>query len=308
MTRLATGARRRLAAVAGRLYLSDNKSVSAGSLAVAEVNSYKVELFRAEKAIIERLGNWLSGKKMLDIGVGAGRTTASFAPLVASYVGVDYSPPMIAACESRLGHQFSNVSLLVGDARDLSAFDTASFDFVFFSFNGLDCVDHADRFKVLSEMRRVCRPDGRICFSAHNIYAAAQLFHLRPHDRSSSLALIRGVIWQFLLRVLNDSPAALAQRPYAIVRDGALKFRVTLYYIRPSVQLAQLAEAGFSDVEIFGHDGQRISPDDVDDSRDLSLHYLASPAGGGHEVSASDAASEAASGASDARRSVGARP
>jgi len=55
------------------------------------------------------------------------------------------------------------------DARDLSAFADESFDFVLFSYNGLDCVGHADRLQVLAEVHRVVRPGGVFMFSSHNM-------------------------------------------------------------------------------------------------------------------------------------------
>jgi len=45
----------------------------------------------AEKTILTLLQERLSTMKMLDLGVGAGRTTKYFAPLVGEYIGVDYS-------------------------------------------------------------------------------------------------------------------------------------------------------------------------------------------------------------------------
>ena len=39
-----------------------------------------------------------NGSRILDLGVGAGRTTASLADGAKSYVGIDYSPGMVEAC------------------------------------------------------------------------------------------------------------------------------------------------------------------------------------------------------------------
>lgn len=106
---------------------------------------------------------------MLDVGVGLGRTTPYFAPVVASYVGIDYSLPMVESCIARLGDRFSNVSLDVGDVRDLGRFAAGSFDFVLFSYNGLDSIGHDDRLIALAELRRVTDAAGYIFFSSHNL-------------------------------------------------------------------------------------------------------------------------------------------
>ncbi len=60
----------------------------------------KSELQPPEKTILEMMQDKLGNMKMLDIGVGAGRTTVHFAPLVQEYVGIDYSENMIKACKS----------------------------------------------------------------------------------------------------------------------------------------------------------------------------------------------------------------
>ena len=74
--------------------------------------------------------------KMLDIGVGGGRTTLHFAPLVKEYVGIDYSQNMIKACQER----FAQVSFQTADARSMGIFKDSTFDFILFSYNGIDYI------------------------------------------------------------------------------------------------------------------------------------------------------------------------
>ena len=61
----------------------------------------KMFLFKSEETVLELLKPTLQGMKMLDVGVGAGRTTIYFAPLVHKYVGIDYSAKMITACKNK---------------------------------------------------------------------------------------------------------------------------------------------------------------------------------------------------------------
>lgn len=271
---LAGGMRRNLTTITGLFRSPDNETIALSPATVAETRSM-TQLVAAEEAILGRLEAWLTGKRMLDVGVGSGRTTPYFAPLVTSYVGIDYSPPMIEACAAALGKRFGNVRLFVADARDLGRFETNSFDLVLFSFMGLDCIGHADRLKALSEFHRVCAPDGFFCFSAHNLCGIGQQFRFR---RDEQMSLARRLIFQAALRLLNERPQELVRKPYELVRDGALGFRIYLYYVRPSEQIAQLHSAGFSDVEIYGVDGRRITCDEADQAGDLSLYYLASHA------------------------------
>jgi len=53
--------------------------------------SEMLELQKPEKVILKHIKN----KRVLDIGIGAGRTTKFFYPLAKEYIGIDYSEGMI---------------------------------------------------------------------------------------------------------------------------------------------------------------------------------------------------------------------
>jgi SAM-dependent methyltransferase len=106
----------------------------------------------------------MADKPILDIGMGAGRTTPLLRTISEDYVAIDFSAAMVDLCKQR----FPDVRAELGDGRDLSAFDDSSFSLVVFSFCGIDAVDHVDRQKVLSEVYRVLRPGGVFLFSTHN--------------------------------------------------------------------------------------------------------------------------------------------
>ena len=114
------------------------------------------------------------GARVLDLGVGAGRTTAWLRARASSYVGLDYSPPMIETCRRRFPPTApdDDTSFVVGDASDLSAFADGSFDAVVFSFNGIDCL-HPDsaRQRCLREIHRVLADGGVAVISEHNPHA-----------------------------------------------------------------------------------------------------------------------------------------
>src|ERR1041385_7806991 len=59
------------------------------------------ELQKPEEVVLTMLKDRLKDMRMLDIGVGAGRTTFHFAPRVKEYIGIDYSQKMIEACKRR---------------------------------------------------------------------------------------------------------------------------------------------------------------------------------------------------------------
>jgi SAM-dependent methyltransferase len=105
------------------------------------------------------------GCRLLDLGVGTGRTTPALSSAAATYIGVDYAAAMIE--QARRLHP--KADLRVGDASDLSEFDDASFDVVVFSYNGLDYL-HPDglRARCLNEVRRVLPAGGHFLLTRHN--------------------------------------------------------------------------------------------------------------------------------------------
>lgn len=213
-----------------------------------------------EQRILEALRPQLASMSMLDIGVGTGRTTTYFAPLVRVYVGMDYAPSMVAECERRFGVEPGKREFRTADARDLRDFADDSFDFVLFSYNGIDYISHEERIRALAEIARVLRPGGTFVMSAHNLAALPALFSIRRGLSLHPLNTLRHLAFQFRLR--RAVPAALRRelqtRPWAVVNDGAHGFRVETYYLRPSEQVRQLSLA-FRDIEAYRlSGGERI--------------------------------------------------
>jgi ubiquinone/menaquinone biosynthesis C-methylase UbiE len=256
----------RLAKVSALVRGPDNLS-SYEEPALVERLSSRSELQPPEAAILEQLGAWLSGTRMLDLGVGGGRTTLHFAPVVASYVGVDYAQPMVDSCVVRLASRFPDALFALGDGRDLSSFGPEEFDFVLFSYNGLDSLDHDDRLRALRELHRVLSQKGVLCFSSHNTYALPELYAGERRRRVKSTAF-----W-----MLNGSRHRLVAEPHVMVRDGTGHYRMIQYYVRPSESLDQLDSAGFTVTDVFGLDGRRIEVAGIDRARDAWLYYVASP-------------------------------
>jgi ubiquinone/menaquinone biosynthesis C-methylase UbiE len=118
----------------------------------------------AEAFILNGIHQDISGKKLLDIGVGAGRTIRPLLAISDDYSGLDYSEAMVKACQER----FPSVALRQGDARDLSCYPDNEMGLVFFSFNGLDYMGHADRLNTLKGIYRILAPGGYLLFSSHN--------------------------------------------------------------------------------------------------------------------------------------------
>jgi len=204
-----------------------------------------------EETILRLMLPNLPSARMLDLGVGGGRTTLHFAKWAREYVGADYSESMIRECRRRFSTYPDHISFAVCDARSMEMFANGSFDFILFSFNGIDYVDHADRLKILKEIRRVGKPGGWFCFSSHNLNSCGQLFELRRMVSLNPGFAVR-TAKRLLLRFLNWRlrTATIMRSPYIVINDGAHGRQLRTYYIRPEEQLAQLSE-DFTDVQVF---------------------------------------------------------
>lgn len=214
------------------------------------------ELQKPERTILNLLSDQLPAMRMLDIGVGAGRTTQHFSSLVAEYVAVDYAENMIKACEQRFVQAKPHVSFRVCDVRSMAHFPDSHFDFVLFSYNGIDSISHEDRLLAFKEIRRVCKTGGLFGFSSHNLQSIDQLLAVQPGDLLRTV--YRRWIRNPLLILLNDKFRHLKQRPFAVLKDGTHRFKLNIYYVKPSEQLNQIASSGFKNPRIFQLNGEEI--------------------------------------------------
>jgi ubiquinone/menaquinone biosynthesis C-methylase UbiE len=266
---------------------------------VAEYASFDFVLW-PEQRILDELRPRLATSTILDVGVGAGRTTLQLAPLVEGYVGIDTSEKMIKVCEERFGSDVDGgPRFSVADVRDLEGFEDETFDFVLFSFNGIDTVgDDADRASALGEIHRVTRSGGMFCFSSHNLtFARAgfsptrsvlRLLATRPavalrHPHEVSRVARAARAWGRLNRdrssvargrglVVEERPRHEFTKEFYATDDV---IRVEKYYIHPDEQRRELASAGFGAIRLFGPDGEEATETPV---RRLSnvwwLYYL----------------------------------
>ncbi|MEL6439859.1 MAG: class I SAM-dependent methyltransferase [Cyanobacteria bacterium J06621_8] len=255
---------------------SQNQSLYRSS-AIVNYYQYLTQLQPAEKTILEKLQPQLSEFKMLDIGVGGGKTTTHYAPLVKEYYGIDYSPEMIAACQAKFSSTLPQDNFQVLDARDLSQFADNSFDFILFSFNGIDSVKNSDRQKIFSEVARIGKPDAYFAFSTHNLYAMIRAFRLQTHLRWNPITTYINLFVWVVLRFTNLSKTIkkLKNSDFCIVRDESHDFRLQNFYIKPEVQLEQLA-AYFQDIELYSwKSGNKIeSMEDAAIDSNFWLYYL----------------------------------
>ena len=196
-----------------------------------------------EQTLLDELGGGLNGIDMLDLGVGAGRTAWSFAPRVKSYLGLDYARAMIERCKQDLpAYEF-----IVGDASKLDFAADNSYDFVLFSYNGIDHLELPDRQRALLEMRRVLRPGGLMAFSSRDANflpssSTASAFRLRGSPRATA----RSLKWAMMFNFLNPTLRFRLPFDVGMVKDGLHSFRSSgICYIRPDLQVEALSQLGW---------------------------------------------------------------
>jgi len=134
----------------------------------------------------QRLPTSIVGPKALEVGVGTGKNLPYY-PQDVDITAIDLSPRMLSRARRKAEKLVLDVRLLEMDAQNLAfpdhAFDTVFATFVFCSV--------PDPVKGLKELRRVCKPEGRLLL----------LEHMRPGN--PVLGLIFDFINPMIIRMMG---------------------------------------------------------------------------------------------------------
>jgi SAM-dependent methyltransferase len=109
----------------------------------------------------------LAGKRVLELGSGAGEGAVYFALQGARVTATDLSPGMVDVIDRVAALHGVTVETKICSAEDLSAFPEASFDVVY----AANLLHHANIANCLEQVRRVLKDGGMACFYdpvAHN--------------------------------------------------------------------------------------------------------------------------------------------
>ena len=226
---------------------------------------WRDDLHQSERAALDTILERVKGRRILDLGVGAGRTVKGLREVSADYVGVDYVQEMVDYCRAR----FPDVRFEQGDARSMPQFADGSFDLVVFSCNGICMVDHAGRLRILSEVRRLLAPGGHFVFSTSNRDdpdAGRFLWPVFKMTAHPVRLVMRGgrFVSHAAYRVFNRwrlKPSEIRTTDYAILNDRSHHFRTMNYFITLEQQLKQLRENGFVEPAVFDEHGKPVHRD-----------------------------------------------
>lgn len=223
-------------------------------------------LQRGEEKIFSLLNAELSHMSMLDIGVGAGRTTSYLAGKVKEYIAIDYSVEMIATCKKRFKGNIPEENFIVGDARYLDRlFSLRRFDFILFSFNGIDYTNYEERMEILNQIKAMLNPCGCFCFSSHNIQCIDEW--RKFNFRKNVFALVKQLLFNRKRLAINSEQIKQAiDADYILLNDGAHDFGLTTCYSRPANQVKILRQTGYTRVHAFN-----ISAEELKTEREMNL-------------------------------------
>jgi SAM-dependent methyltransferase len=102
------------------------------------------------------------GERFLDVATGTGAVAIRAAQAGADVTGIDLAPALVETARRLAAEQGLEIRFDVGDAEALP-YNEASFDAVASSMGVIFTPSHA---AAASELARVCRPGGRLAFSA----------------------------------------------------------------------------------------------------------------------------------------------
>ena len=125
-------------------------------------------LLRDVRKKVVKLSRLSSGEKVLDICCGTGAQVIEYGSSGIIAIGIDINPNMFKkASKRRKLLEMENVSFYVGDSRNLPFADN-SFACIIVSF-GLHDKSTRQRYRIVSEMKRVVQQDGTLIFVDFNV-------------------------------------------------------------------------------------------------------------------------------------------
>ena len=195
---------------------------------IKNIDNYNKEeiLSKTEERVLKNISS-KKYKKVLDIGCGCGRTTVKLKKRGFDVIGIDYVKEYIDVAKRKS----PDIKYRVMDALKLDKhFKAESFDFVLFSFNGLDGIyPHNKRKIVLKQIKKILRKGGIFLYQSHNSWFI-------------------GPSRKYWIRLGKEK----MDRKYYFSEKNKKNDEIICFYQNPLAQMKILNNMGFKHIKMIG--------------------------------------------------------
>jgi cyclopropane fatty-acyl-phospholipid synthase-like methyltransferase len=185
-----------------------------------------------------------SGASVLDLGCGVGRHALELARRGYEVTGVDRTAAYLAEARERARKEGLPVAFLTADMREFVR--PAAFDMVLSlctSFSYFE--DAADNRKVLSNVARSLKPQGRFVLQLKGKEVLARIFQARDWREQNGTYFLQE-------RTLSDNWGWMQNR-WILIQDGSVQeFNVSHWIYSAAELVSLLTSSGFAHVDIYG--------------------------------------------------------
>jgi SAM-dependent methyltransferase len=220
------------------------------------------DLFPAEIEIFRRYPRQFSGT-VLDIAIGAGRTTRVLLPQAKKYVGFDFSAGMVSLSKA----YFPDADLRQLDMRETpQVFAGQRFDAILISFNGIDYISWEHRNTLLAGLREMLTPNGVLAFSTHDLEAVNENrgfrirddlrpdwreLRSRPISGAKKLAKLPFWMARALPNYLKHRSLEKIFDGFAYVNDSGENYGLLTCYVSSARQIGVLEAMGYRNISLL---------------------------------------------------------
>lgn len=217
---------------------------------VASVYDTMIGAAMPTESTVEMLRDAVTGKDVLEVGVGTGRVAGPVAPLTRSFTGVDNSPDMLAVLrEKDIGGE--HVTFLQGDFRSPFATDR-SFDTAYSTMGSLACVGTREELvTAFTNVAARLRPGGGLWmeYYARDVYAGL------AEVGDFSAADPQGREVAFTVTLEESTRILTMQTRLSPEPDQTVEFAESVLLLEPKEIEECLAEAGFTETRYLNGQG-----------------------------------------------------
>lgn len=209
-----------------------------------------------EQAMKEQWKKLLKDKDIntiLDCSIGSGNLTLSLLELGYQVTGSDLNEQMLDRCKQKAQKRGKQILLKQCDFRKLTDCFKEPFDCVLSTGNSLPHVSNKDFFTALSQMDKLCKPEGYLYFDLRNwdkILDTHQRFYFYPPLYQDDIRVNFMQVWDY-----NLDKTITFHLLYSFEKESRILGREVfeeLYYpISYPLIMDYLKELGYTDIQVM---------------------------------------------------------